>query len=180
MDIFGVDRLSFSINEQQTDNQAIQITTDRLKYGLKLLSSIIYTISLHRQILILNHMKKVFISVLFFLTLGFGASAKAEINERIEIPITSENENSHSKGPRMPERIPISCEYVDGYLSFTFNYDLGVVSVVVTNETTGEHWQNMLPTTGVAIMNVSEVLGNYKIEITTINNKVYCGDYEIN
>ena len=123
-------------------------------------------------------MKKVFIYALFFLTLGFGASAKAEINERIEIPITSENENSQSKGPRMPERIPISCEYVDGALYFTFNYDLGAVSVVVTNVNTGEYRQNMLPATGIAIMDVSKDSGYYYIEMIT-NNKVYYGNFEI-
>ncbi|MBR3013833.1 MAG: DUF3244 domain-containing protein [Bacteroidaceae bacterium] len=125
-------------------------------------------------------MKKLFIYALLFLTLGTGASAKATVKEGgIDIPIKREQVNNYSDVPKMPERIPISCEYLSGVLYFDFYHDLGAVSVIVTNLTTGEQWQVLLPTTDIATMNVSEESGNYRIEITTINNKVYYGEYDI-
>lgn len=125
-------------------------------------------------------MKKLFIYALLFLTLGTGASAKAAVKEgNINIPITVGDENNHSNKPKAPERIPIFCQYEDGQLFFGFSYSFGGVIVNVTNKNTGEQWQAVLQTSGTASMNVSEGAGCYHIEIITIDNKVYKGEYEI-
>ena len=90
-----------------------------------------------------------------------------------------QNENSQS-GPRMPAHIPIYCEYENGVLYFGFSYDLGAVTVTVTNEDTNQQWQAVLQTSsGYNSMNISEDTGCYHIEITTINNVVYQGNFEI-
>ncbi len=125
-------------------------------------------------------MRKVLFYALLIFTLGMGVTAKAAVKEGgVEIPITHENENSQS-GPRMPAHIPIYCEYENGVLYFGFSYDLGAVTVTVTNEDTNQQWQAVLQTSsGYNSMNISEDTGCYHIEITTINNVVYQGNFEI-
>lgn len=122
-------------------------------------------------------MKKLFITSLLILLMGMGATAKAEINDG-DIPI-KRKDSEISERPKAPERIPIFCQYEGGQLFFGFYFDLGSVIVNVTNKSTGEQWQAVLHTSGTASMNVSEGAGSYHIEITTTNNKVYYGEYEI-
>ena len=125
-------------------------------------------------------MKKAILFSLLILLWGIGTTANAAINDGIEIPIYSNSGNGQSDGPRMPEYIPIQCEYENGELIFEFDYDLGAVTVTVTNEDTNQQWQTVLQTSsGYNSMNISEDTGCYHIEITTINNVVYQGDFEI-
>lgn len=124
-------------------------------------------------------MKKLFLSSLLILMLGSGVSAKAGVLEKVEISILDKDGNEHSGKPKAPERIPIFCHYEDGQLFFTFSYNFGSVIVNVINGNTGEQWNAILQTSDTASMNVSEDAGSYHIEITTINNKVYQGEYEI-
>ena len=124
-------------------------------------------------------MKKLFITSLLILLTGMTATAKAEIKDEINIPIRN-NEGELIGKPKAPERIHIDCQYVDGCLFFGFYYDLGNVNVIVTNEVTGEQWNAVLQTSSIAFMNISDSAGSYHIEITTIYNKVYYGDFEIN
>ena len=124
-------------------------------------------------------MRKVLFSLLLILIFGMGTTAKAEVLDRVEVPIFNDKGNNQTGRPKAPEIIPITCVYENGVLFFEFCYDLGTISVIVTNVTTGEQWQTLLPTTGIATMNISEESENYNIEITTINNKVYYGDFEI-
>ena len=109
--------------------------------------------------------------------MGMGATAKAEINDG-DIPIKKKNDEI-SERPKAPERVPILCQYENGQLVFGFYYDLGTVTVTVINENTGEQWNAVLQTSGTTSINVSENAGSYHIEITTLYNKVYYGDFEI-
>ncbi len=122
-------------------------------------------------------MKKLFITSLLILLMGMGATAKAEINDG-DIPIKKKNDEI-SERPKAPERVPILCQYENGQLVFGFYYDLGTVTVTVINENTGEQWNAVLQTSGTTSINVSENAGSYHIEITTLYNKVYYGDFEI-
>lgn len=116
---------------------------------------------------------------LLILMFGIGATAKAEELDKVEIPINGDNYDRPGR-PKAPVVIPINCEYEDGVLYFGFNYDLGAVTVTVVNENTNQQWQAVLQTSsGYNSMNISEDTGCYHIEITTINNVVYQGDFEI-
>lgn len=124
-------------------------------------------------------MRKVLLSSLLILMFGMGTTAKAEVLDRIEVPIFHDKGNNQAGRPKAPEFISIFCQYEGGQLFFGSYFDLGSVTVNVTNENTGEQWQAVLQTSASASMNVSEDTGNYHIEITTMNNKVYYGEYEI-
>ena len=107
-----------------------------------------------------------------------GTTAKAEVLNKIEIPINGDNYDRPGR-PKAPERIPIFCHYEGGQLFFAFSYNFGSVIVNVINDNTGEQWNAILQTSDTANMNVSEDAGSYHIEIITINNKAYQGEYEI-
>ena len=126
-------------------------------------------------------MKKLFITSLLILLMGMGTTAKAEINDSIDIPITTGDSNNHSNKPKAPDRVPVLCMYEDGVLYFGFNYDLGAVTITVTNENTNQQWLAFLQTSSnYNTMNISEDSGCYHIEITTLSNIVYYGNFEIN
>lgn len=110
---------------------------------------------------------------------GMGTTAKAKVLDRIEVPIFNDKGNNQAGRPKAPEFIPIFCQYEGGQLFFGFYFDLDAVIVNVTNENTGEQWQAVLQSSGTESMNVSEGAGSYHIEITTMNNKVYYGEYQI-
>lgn len=124
-------------------------------------------------------MRKLLFYSLLILMFGIGATAKAEVLDKIEIPITGDNYDRPGR-PKAPVLIPIICEYEGGTLYFGFNYDLGAVIVTVTNEGTNEQWQTVFQTSsGYNTMNISDDTGCYHIEIITIYNVVYQGDFNI-
>lgn len=127
------------------------------------------------------NMRKILFYSFLILILGSGVTAKAAMKDgSIDIPIKTGNGNNYSDVPRMPAFVPITCEYEDGVLYFGFNYDLGSLTVTVTNEDTNQQWQAVLQTSsGYNTMNISEDTGCYHIEIITIYNVVYQGDFEI-
>lgn len=125
-------------------------------------------------------MRKILFYSFLILIFGSGITVKAEVLDRVEVPIFNNKGNNQSGRPKAPELIPINCEYEDGVLYFGFNYDLGAVIVTVTNEDTNQQWQAVLQTSsGYNTMNISEDTGCYHIEIITIYNVVYQGDFEI-
>ena len=120
-------------------------------------------------------MKKTFLLLLFLMCGVLFSSAE----KKKEIPI--DKELTHPKAPRTPDYgSDIMAYYQDGVIYFQFAYDLGEVEITVTNELTGEVWQQSEDTTfGSATIATSTDAGNYYITIVTDDGTCYSGNYSL-
>lgn len=119
-------------------------------------------------------MKKIFL--LLFLTCGILFSFA---EEKKEIPI--DKVLTHQKAPRTPDYgSDIMAYYQDGVIYLQFGYDMGEVEITVTNETTGEMWQQTDDSAfGSASIATSTSAGNYYITIVTDDASCYSGSFSL-
>ena len=119
-------------------------------------------------------MKKLFL--LLFLLCGVLLSSA---EERKEIPI--EEKPKPTAVPRTPDYgSDIMAYYQDGVIYLQFAYDMGEVEIIVTNETTGEMWQQTEDSAfGSTSIATSTDAGNYYITIVTDNASCYSGSFSL-
>lgn len=99
--------------------------------------------------------------------------------EKKEIPIIKKTEPI--VGPRTPNfGCDIMAYYQDGAIYLQFAYDMGEVEISVTNETTGEVWQQTEDTAfGSMSITTSTSAGDYYITIVTDDASCYSGSFSI-
>ena len=99
--------------------------------------------------------------------------------EKKEIPI--EVKPKPITGPRTPDYgSDIMAYYQDGVIYLQFGYDMGEVEITVTNETTGEMWQQTDDSAfGYATIATSTSAGNYYITIGTDDASCYSGSFSL-
>ncbi len=119
-------------------------------------------------------MKKIFF--LLFLTCGILLSSA---KEKKEIPIQKDPETKQEQ--RTPNfGSDIMAYYQDGAIYLQFAYDMGEVEITVTNETTGEMWQQTDDSAfGSATIATSTDAGNYYITIVTDDASCYSGNFSL-
>ena len=104
----------------------------------------------------------------------------AEETKKEKVPIIIEREEPKpTNQPRTPDYgSDITAFYQDGVIYLQIGYDMGEVKITVTNETTGEVWQQTDDTTfGSAIVSTSTDDGNYYITIVTDSGSYYSGEF---
>lgn len=122
-------------------------------------------------------MKKVFL-ILFLFTLPNFNICMAEETKKVNVPITIvEKEQNNPNLPRTPDfGSDIMAYYQDGMIYLQFAYDMGEVEITVTNESTGEMWQQTEDTAfGSASITTSTAVGDYFITIITGDTTCYTG-----
>ena len=99
--------------------------------------------------------------------------------EKKEIQISKEL--THPKAPRTPDYgNDITAFYQSGVVYLQFAYDMGEVEITVTNETTGEMWQQTDDSAfGYATIATSTNVGNYYITIVTDDASCYSGSFSL-
>ena len=119
-------------------------------------------------------MKKIFF--LLFLTCGILLSSA---KEKKEIPIQKDPETKQEQ--RTPNfGSDIMAYYQDGAIYLQFAYDMGEVEITVTNETTGEMWQQTDDSAfGFVTIPTSTNVGNYYITIVTDDASCYSGSFSL-
>ena len=120
-------------------------------------------------------MKKTFLLLLFLMcgVLFSSAEEKKEILlKKHPEPIT---------GQRTPDYgSDIMAYYQDGMIYFQFAYDMGEVEITVTNESTGEMWQQTdVSAFGATSIASSTTAGNYYITIVTDDASCYSGSFTL-
>lgn len=123
-------------------------------------------------------MKKIaFLSFLSFLILPFLTFANNK-SETHEIVIIKQNKE---KEPRTPDYgSDIMAYYQNGVIYLQFGYDMGDVEITVTNESTGEMWQQAEDSAfGSTSIATSTDAGNYYITIVTDDGACYSGSYSL-
>ena len=127
-------------------------------------------------------MKKV---ILFLLSLLFSLPnfiSIAEETKKENVPITIvEKEQSNPNLPRTPDfGSDITAFYQYGMIYLQFAYDMGEVEITVTNETTGEMWQQTEDTAfGSVSITTSTSAGDYYITIVTDDASCYSGNFSL-
>ena len=119
-------------------------------------------------------MKKIFL--LLFLLCGVLLSSA---EDKKEIPIQPYPKNPQSQ--RTPNfGSDIMAYYQDGAIYLQFAYDMGEVEITVTNETTGEMWQQTDDSAfGFVTIPPSTNVGNYYITIVTDDASCYSGSFSL-
>lgn len=119
-------------------------------------------------------MKKPFLLLLFFIcgVLLSSAEEKKEISIKEDPVPTIE--------PRTPDfGNDILAYYQNGVIYLQFAYDMGEVEITVTNESTGEQWQQVDDSAfGAASIATSTSAGNYYITIVTPDD-YYTGNFSL-
>lgn len=127
-------------------------------------------------------MKKVILFLLSFLFSLPNFISIAEETKKENVPITIvEKEQSNPNLPRTPDYgSDIMAYYQDGVIYLQFAYDMGEVEITVTNETTGEMWQQTEDSAfGSTSIATSTNVGNYYITIVTDNTSCYSGSFSL-
>ena len=120
-------------------------------------------------------MKKTFLLLLFLMCGVIFSSAE----EKKEILLKKHPE------PITGQRTPnfgndILAYHQDGIVLLEFAYDMGEVEITVTNETTGEMWQQTEDSAfGSATIATSTDVGNYYITIVTNDGSCYLGSFTL-
>ena len=119
-------------------------------------------------------MKKVLLFL--FLTCGVLFSFA---EEKKEFPI--EKNPKPITGPRTPNfDYDISAYYQNGDVYLQFAYDMGMIEITVTNESTGEQWHQIDDSAfGAVSIATSTSAGNYYITIVTDDGSCYAGSYSL-
>lgn len=125
-------------------------------------------------------MKKVFL-ILSLLLLSLPNLVMAEDPKKEQGPIIIGQENDFPKEPRTPDfGSDITAYYQDGVVYLQFGYDMGEVEISVTNETTGEMWQQTDDSAfGSASIATSASAGSYTISIVTDDGVCYSGSFAL-
>ena len=113
--------------------------------------------------------------------MSFSSSMYAENppKKKTEIPIIKDGNDTNR--PRTPDYgSDITAFYQDGAIYLQFAYDMGEVEISVTNETTGEMWQQTEDSAfGSTSIATSTDAGNYYITIVTDDTSCYSGSFSL-
>ena len=105
----------------------------------------------------------------------------AEETKKEKVPIIIGQERDFPNQPRTPDYgSDIMAYYQDGVIYLQFGYDMGEVGITVTNESTGEQWQQIDDSAfGAVSIATSTSAGNYYITIVTDDGSCYAGSYSL-
>lgn len=105
----------------------------------------------------------------------------AEETKKEKKPIVVSREEKFPNLPRTPDfGSDIMAYYQDGVVYLQFTYDMGEVEITVTNESTGDVWQQTEDSAfGSASITTSTSAGDYYITIVTLDGSCYSGSFSI-
>ncbi len=105
----------------------------------------------------------------------------AEETKKENVHIIIERLEKNPQKPRTPDYdSDIMAYYQDGVVYLQFTYDMGEVEITVTNESTGDVWQQTKDSAfGSASITTSTSAGDYYITIVTLDGSCYSGNFSI-
>ncbi len=107
-------------------------------------------------------------------------NATSTMMTRNDIPLIPKPKTGED-GHRIPVVVPISCNYSNGELTFTFSATLGTLECEVVRVSDNEVFDATFYATngGSDSLYVSTDAGEYEITLTLSNGTVYYGEYSI-
>ena len=111
---------------------------------------------------------------------GFANNFSDEDNNQTDIILETGELTDHTKNPRIPIYIPITCYYMQGNIYVTALADLGEIQISITCLDTGSFWESINDSSlGTICVPASSANGNYMVRIVTANGNMYYGYYTI-
>ena len=111
---------------------------------------------------------------------GFANNFSDEDNNQTDIILETGELTDHTKNPRIPIYIPITCYYMQGNIYVTALADLGEIQISITSLDTGSFWESINDSSlGTICVPASSANGNYMVRIVTANGDMYYGYYTI-
>ena len=111
---------------------------------------------------------------------GFANNFSDEDNNQTDIILETGELTDHTKNPRIPIYIPITCYYMQGNIYVTALSDLGEIQISITSLDTGNFWESINDSkSGTISIPVSSANGDYMVRIVTANGDIYYGYYTI-
>ena len=112
--------------------------------------------------------------------LSFANNHSGEDENKTDIVLVKGNADDESKHARIPTNLVLTCYYENGSVYLNVPFELGSVTLTVTNLATGEVWNYRQESGfGWIVLPTSQVQGNYMVEVGTESNGEYIGYYSI-
>lgn len=127
-------------------------------------------------------MKKSFFLILAVLISlgGFSATPNQSSGEKTRTLEIIIHKGHSPTRPRSVTINPILCTYHSGVINLNFTENIGMVTVVVTNQSTGEQWLDVVDSiTGQTEIIISDDEGDYVIEMETDSEIYYSGYFSL-
>ena len=111
---------------------------------------------------------------------GFANNFSDEEKKQTDIILEKGELTDHTKNPRIPVYVPITCYYMQGNIYVTTLTDLGEIQISITCLETGSFWESINDSnSGTICVPASSANGNYMVRIVTANGDMYYGYYTI-
>lgn len=108
----------------------------------------------------------------------YGMSVSSDDKENIVLDKSNSWENSER--PRSLDMLVWTCYYENGKVYLNVPFEIGCVSLTITNITTGEVWSFKQESGwGWISLPTSETSGNYRVEVRTESHGDYIGYYNL-
>lgn len=127
---------------------------------------------------------KVFVLMLLLTMTGyqlsFANNHSGEDENKTDIVLVKGNADDESKHARIPTNLVLTCYYENGSVYLNVPFELGSVTLTVTNLATSEVWNYRQEFGfGWIVLPTSQVQGNYMVEVGTESNGEYIGYYNL-
>lgn len=109
-----------------------------------------------------------------------GMNTSSEDSQKEDVVLDEKDSWDESKLPRSLNRLNWTCYYENGGVYLDVPFELGSVTLTVTNLATGEAWSYRQESGfGWIVLPTSQAQGNYMVEVATESNGNYIGYYNL-
>ena len=110
----------------------------------------------------------------------FGMNTYSEDSQKEDVVLDEKKSWDKSEFPRSNNSIIWTCYYENGVIYLNVPFEIGSVTLTVTNLATGESWNYRQESgTGWIVLPTSQSHGNYQVEVVTESSGEYIGYYDL-
>lgn len=126
--------------------------------------------------------KSLLLSLLLIISTSIvsGMNSYCEESQKEDVTLNEKKSWENSDKPRSLDKLNWTCYYENGFVYLNVPSGIGVVTLTVTNLTTGEVWNYRQDSGfGWIILPTAETQGNYMVEVGTESYGNYIGYYTL-
>ena len=109
-----------------------------------------------------------------------GINTYSDDSQKKDVVLDEKESWIESESPRSLDRLIWTCYYENGMVYLNVLFEMGSVTLTVTNLATGESWNYRQESgTGWIVLPTSQSHGNYQVEVVTKSSGEYIGYYDL-
>ena len=109
-----------------------------------------------------------------------GINTYSDDSQKKDVILDEKESWNESESPRSLDRLIWTCYYENGMVYLNVLFEMGSVTLTVTNLATGESWNYRQESgTGWIVLPTSQSHGNYQVEVVTKSSGEYIGYYDL-